>query len=380
MGLRQFICVCVISINLVLPLAAQEPNWAAMSYTPHSVYQAVDGNGNGTFPTNQPVKMRGVLINWPRTMLHTRAAYEPFLGGTWQVYVQTTDEEDFGGTALWMGQYYGHLPFIGDPENVYTDEQWRAELNRLSRDAATGRLLRPGDLVEVRARAPGMFFNGKTNINEQHTVVPEADFDLVLLQVGDEPPEPQTITLADVKDSADQFIFDATRATGAEHYQGTLVKIQNVQFTGGTWGPDQQMTIADATGRTFPVLLGIGSGFTLYGPPDEPFDIVGIFDQEDTEGSDGYRSGYRLWVMDYDGSEFVLYRYVRPDFDRDGDVDLDDLDHLHGCALGPAILQPDPLCTDADLNEDGYVDQLDFAVFQRCSSGAERFADPMCDQ
>ena len=130
-----------------------DPDWPAMPYTLHQDYQAVDAYGNGTFPTISPIKMRGVLINWPITMLDTHAAAEPFLGGQWQEYIQAVDADDFGGTALWMGQYYGNLPFIGDPSDVYTNNQWTAELHRLDHDPATGRLFRLGDLVEVRARA-----------------------------------------------------------------------------------------------------------------------------------------------------------------------------------------------------------------------------------
>ncbi|MBI4582378.1 MAG: hypothetical protein HY718_21970 [Planctomycetes bacterium] len=359
---------------------AEDPDWSSMSYTLHKDYQAVDAAGNGTFPTHHALVMRGVLINWPATMLPTAAGFEPFLGGQWQECVQAVEEDDFGGTALWMGQYYGHLPFIGDPLNVYSDEEWRAELHRLNHDPATGRLFRPGDLVEIRARAPGLFHNGKTNINEQHTVDLEANFDVVLLQANHSSPAPLTITLADVKDDSDEFIFDATGITGAEHYQAALVRIENVQFMDGTWGPNRQMTIGDGSGRTLPLLLGLGSGFTLYGPPTGAFDVVGVFDQEDAIEADGFKTGYRLWAMDYDGSRFVLLRHVKPDFDHDGDVDNDDVAHFEQCALGPAIPQTDPGCLDADFNYDGSVDSIDFATFQRCRSGAEELADLFCDQ
>jgi len=278
-----------------------------------------------------------------------------------------------------MGQYYGHLPFIGNPADVYTDAQWRAELDRLNHDPVTGRMFRPGDLVEVRARAPGLFHDGKTNINEQHTVDPQANFDVVLLQAGYAVPAPQTITLAEVKDASDQFIFDATRITGAEHYESTLVKIPNVHFTAGTWGPNQQMTIADETGRTLPLLLGLGSGFSRYGPPTGTFDVLGVFDQEDDNEVDGFKGGYLLWAMDYDGTDFVLYRYVKPDFDHSGTVDIADYNHLVACLSGPSVLPTDPTCLNADMDGDGDVDQADFGVFQRCFAGSSGLADPNCD-
>ena len=131
------------------------------------------------------------------------------------------------------------------------------------------------------------------------------------------------------------------------------------------------MTIQDGTGRTFPVLLGRGEGFTWYTPPTPPFDIVGVLDQEDTIAADGYKGGYRRWVMDFDGSQFVLYRYVKPDFDRDGDVDDTDLDHFEACSSGPAIPQTDPDCLNADFDGGSDVDQDDFGVMQRCLSGTD---------
>lgn len=60
---------------------------------------------------------------------------------------------------------------------------------------------------------------------------------------------------------------------------------------------------------------------------------------------------------------------VAPDFDRDCDVDGDDVDHLRGCATGAAVTPPAGECLDADLDDDGDVDQADFGLLQRCHSG-----------
>jgi hypothetical protein len=65
------------------------------------------------------------------------------------------------------------------------------------------------------------------------------------------------------------------------------------------------------------------------------------------------------------------------DFNRDGDVDLDDLEHFEGCGSGPAIPFPTG-CGVADFDSDGDVDQTDFAMFQRCLSGENVEADPNC--
>ncbi|GMU20966.1 MAG: hypothetical protein AMXMBFR13_10620 [Phycisphaerae bacterium] len=71
--------------------------------------------------------------------------------------------------------------------------------------------------------------------------------------------------------------------------------------------------------------------------------------------------------------------YVPGDFDRDGDVDLEDFGFLQVC-LGPAGLGLiPPGCEPARLDGDVDVDQEDFGVFQRCLSGPNRPADPECN-
>ncbi|GEM_PF-727460 len=79
------------------------------------------------------------------------------------------------------------------------------------------------------------------------------------------------------------------------------------------------------------------------------------------------------------------------DFDRDGDVDADDLDTFEGCATGPAIpydpQSPPGGCTleviegflPPDHDQDTDVDQADFGMFQRCFSGTNRPGRVGCD-
>ena len=70
---------------------------------------------------------------------------------------------------------------------------------------------------------------------------------------------------------------------------------------------------------------------------------------------------------------------VRADFNRDGDVDADDLILFDTCASAPGVpVSPD--CTTYDLDPDNDVDQLDFSLFQRCFSGKNRPANPSCDE
>jgi hypothetical protein len=186
----------------------------------------------------------------------------------------------------------------------YTNEQWLAEIGHLNNDPCSGHRFMPGDKVRVTGLV--MFHNGKTNINERHTTDPDYDVIIELVQLGKGLPEPEVITLSQVKDANDNFIFNQTRLTGGEYYQARLVRINDVNFVDANlWAPNATMTIRDNTGRTFPVLLGIGPGITV-GSNNllTQFDIIAIFDQEDT--SSPYTAGYRLWVTNYDGNGQIL--------------------------------------------------------------------------
>jgi hypothetical protein len=372
-----------IALSAVLVLAggwtlapADDPDWPNLDFTRHDAFQAIDAEGDGTFPLTDPVRMRGVILNRPGDMVDVTADAPEFLGGQWQIVLAAVDlpadawdDADFGGTALWIGQKYGNLPFIGDPAQSYTAAEWVAEIARLNHDPTTGRRFRPGDLVELHARAPGLFHAGKTNINEQHTNAPEQDFDLHLLQPGFGLPAPHVITLADLKHANDTYIFDGSRQTGPERHQGSLVRITNVSFVdAGAWGPGATLTVQDATGRTFPVLLGRGRCFSIYAAPAPPFDILGILDQEDDDGNDGYKHGYRLWVMGYDGSAFMIPSYPA-DYDGDNDVDLTDYGVFLTCYNGPAKAPAQTPCDDADFDSDGDVDLTDYGTFLDCYNG-----------
>jgi len=320
------IAACLTSVSAV---RADDPDWSAMPYTPHSEYQGVDEDGNGTFPLNDQIKVRGIILNRTEEMLDSTPGAPAWLGGQWQVYVQASDMDDFGGTACYMGQLYGNLPF-NPPEESYTTEEWLAELQRLNFDPETGHAFRPGDLVEVRARVPGLFYGGKANVNEAHKKSPLNDFDFVLLAADCGVPAPTVITLSDVKDENAQYIFKYSRLTGCERYQATLVRINDVEFVDPSgWAPNATLTIRDATGRTFPVKLGLGDGFSLYEPPTPPFDVIALFDQEDTNGDGDYMDGYRLWItQNYNDNGSILPRPpVTPgDMNCDGVVDVLDVE------------------------------------------------------
>lgn len=354
-------------------LSHADPDWAGMPYILHSDIQAVDADGNGTFALTSPVKMRGVIMHESQAMLDPAPGATPFLGGIWQVYVQAVDPGDFGGTAMWMGQNIGRI--VGNhPAGSYTDAAWLAELDRLTHDPISGHLFAPGDLVEIRARAPGLNFRGKTNINEQHSNDPLANFDVVLLQADYGLPRPATVSIDELKVANNDFVFDVTRAAGCERYQGMLVRLRDIQFVDDAgWAPDAELLVTDGL-LTFPVKLGIESGFSEHDAPVGPFDIIGILDQEDLDGSDGNRGGYRIWVArDYDGNGLIVpCSYADGDSDLDRVVDLDDAADFVDCLAGPGAT-PAPAgpitvqqCLDAfDFDADKDVDGADAAALQR---------------
>lgn len=70
---------------------------------------------------------------------------------------------------------------------------------------------------------------------------------------------------------------------------------------------------------------------------------------------------------------------VRPDFDQDGDVDMDDHGHIQACLTGPGVTQNLPACLNARLDGDDDVDQDDVLAFENCLSGANNAPDPACD-
>ena len=64
------------------------------------------------------------------------------------------------------------------------------------------------------------------------------------------------------------------------------------------------------------------------------------------------------------------YEFIAGDYDRDGDVDKDDLTAFLGCVSGPTIPYAGN-CAGADFDRDGDVDQADFGAFQKSFSGTK---------
>ncbi len=205
----------------------------------HSDYQSIKewpaGSGNwvSNFSGPLPFRLIGVVLNDNEDYLDPTAHYDNttawYLGGQAQIYVQAVNLDgtqwdpdpgapfqDFGGTACWMGQNYGNLGFIHDPGDCYENKPWYEELNRLQLwhldtpglPPAVAQPVRKGDLVEIRTSIGGLYYNGMMNVNEQHSTDLANDFEIVDLQHNYGLPTPAKLTLSDLKNSDNSFIFN----------------------------------------------------------------------------------------------------------------------------------------------------------------------------
>lgn len=272
----------------------------------HANLQAVSANGTNGWFGSHPFMITGVLLCNPDEMLDPTPNFLPYndgenlgkLGGQWQIAFQAVEPGDRGGTFCYMAQNYGNLFMNRDTSKSYTNEAWTAEILRLNFDPATMHQFRAGDLIQVTARM-SLFYGGKRNINEGHNNDPAYNFDISLVQSNYGLPEPEVITLADVKNADDTYIFDQTRATGGEHYQGMRVRINNLTLlTTNGWNPTNAWsgrlcTATDGTGRTFPLRH---PRYSLGPPPAGVFDAIGIFNQESGSSNQG-TNGYELFVQ-----------------------------------------------------------------------------------
>jgi len=296
-------------LGLASSVAAQD--WNGVDVIQHSDYQAVNADGTSAYNGSFPIRLRGVVLNNTEQWLDATSDYDPGvhlgqMGGESEFYVQAVDLDgtpwdpdasqpfdDFGGTACWMGQNCGNYIGNMNPIYSYTEAAWYAELDRLhlhhpEPPPVAPPLLRAGDLVEIRTRG-GLYYKGKMNVNEQHSNDPDNNFEIEVLQPAHGLPAPTAITLSDIKDAGNVDIFDPARQTGGERYQSTLVEIEGVRFEDTVeWGSDGSLVLEDATGRTLPVHLGLDGSFDLNPAPNGFFDIVGIMDQANHTGLEGY--------------------------------------------------------------------------------------------
>jgi len=305
---RIMVLTVVATLAFAAALKADDPTVAEVT---HQQLQAVDSDGVGTYSATDKVTVTGIILNNPEEMLDPTPS-STGMGGQYQFYVQG-EGSDHAGTAVYMAQRYVYMG-----GGYYTDEQWSTELWRMNHDTNTGYTFQAGDRVRITGWY--MFHNGKMNINEKHKTDPFYDMNIELITPAAGLPAPETITLDLVKDSSNQFIFDPNRTSGCEYYQARLVRVDDVNITDpNDWAPNHTLTIADRTGRTFPLLLGIGEGFSRYTCPTGQISAIAIFDQESSDN----KTGYRLWVTNYDGNGLVLTDRGHKRGNLPGDINTD---------------------------------------------------------
>ena len=303
--------IVVFSLILLYSAVLADP----VAEVTHEQFQAVDALGNATYDDSDRVILEGIILNKPGDWLDPTpddTITTPYdIGGEWELYVQG-EGEDHAGTCVWIGQLYDNLPWIPVPDR-YSNAQWIAELQRLN-----AQQFGIGDRIQMT----GLYldYSGKHNVNEQHHTATDNDFIITVLEKGVGLPKPEVVTLDDLKDASDDFIFVQDRQSGCEHYQARLIKVEDVNFVDPSlWAPDTTMTITDGS-KTFPVLLCRGTG--IYEGSNnltEPFDIIGIMDQKSSDKT----RGYRILVLDYDGNGNVLGQREHIRADRPADSNLD---------------------------------------------------------
>ncbi|MBS3733663.1 MAG: hypothetical protein KGY99_01925 [Phycisphaerae bacterium] len=300
--LHLFVALAV--LGFAMPAALGGTHWDL---------QAVDADGVGTWTGSATVT--GIILNDPAAMLDPTANFLPWdsganmfrLGGQWQLFVQSADVRDHAGTACWMGQNYGNMPWLHNDLLSYTNAEWQAELDRLNHDPTTGRAFQVGDLVQVTANNTG-FYGGKTNINEGHNKSSAFDLSIELIEADYGLPMPELVTLGmlvapdDGDDATHEDHFDATRLSGGEYFQGRRIRINDVSLSDAAgWGAeawdDRLCAITDGSGRILPLRLPRGSVGGLGPAPGGAFDVIGIVNQESGSGSDG-TYGYELYATE----------------------------------------------------------------------------------
>ena len=283
--------------------------------------EAVDANGVSTWNGSFPIVLTGVLLTDPSEMLDATPDYLPWddganiynLGGQWQVFVQVVTNGDRGGVECWMAQDYGNLPWEPhDGSDSYTDDAWTAEVNRVSHDPATGHAFHKGDLVTITANG-SLFYGGMQNINEEHSTDPAYDFAISLVATNFGLPAPEVISLSSVistnlSATGHYDIFDPTRATGGEHWQGMRVRINGLTLvTTNGWNTNSDWslrycTATDGQGRQFPLIHPL---YDIGPVPTNQFNATGVFLQESGSGTDG-TFGYELFVQEIAPSDAAI--------------------------------------------------------------------------
>lgn len=288
--------------------------------------EAVDINGVSTWNGPFPIVLTGVILNGPCEMLDATPDYLPWddgansynLGAQWQIFIQTVTPGDRGGVECWMAQDYGNLPWEPhDGSDSYTDAQWTNQVASVSLDPSSGYTFQKGDLVTVTANG-SLFYGGMRNINQEHSTDPAYDFSISLVSSNYGVPPPRVISLSSVigtnlSPSGHYDIFDPTRRSGGEFYQGMRVRINGLTLvttdgwtTNSDWS-SRYCTATDGEGRQFPLIHPL---YDMGPAPANAFDATGVFLQESGSSTDG-TFGYELFVQEVAPSNLPILGITR---------------------------------------------------------------------
>ncbi len=308
----------LLTAALALPLLA-----APLRAETHANLQSVTATGTSAWSGTYPFTVTGILLTDPDEMLDATANFQPAsagtMGGEWQIVVQAAFPGDQGGTVCWMGQNYALRRSPGLDEYSYSNDAWNTEIARINHDPATGHTFRKGDLVAITANG-SLFFGGKRNINETHKVEPELDFTMSLVASNYGLPEPAVLSLASLMRTNDndtatsEDIFDATRATGGERWQGSRIRINGLTLvTTNGWNPavawgNRLCTVTDGENRFFTLRH---PRYSLGAAPTNVFDAIGILNQESGSNAQG-TNRYELFVQEIVPSEPAVLAIATP--------------------------------------------------------------------
>lgn len=297
----------------------------------HKNLQAVTASGSSAWSESYPLIMDGIVTTDPDELLGPVFVEESEImqDGQFQIFFQAVDSNDRGGTACWMRQDYT-VQYGGN--GTYSNEEWNQEMTRLLIDADTGRELRKGDRIEVTA-SKAMFYGGKMNINEGHRINTN-DFSIRVTHANYGLPPPESVSLTQLLNSRNEPIFDSTRQTGGENWQGMRIRLDGVRFINTVgWNLTNAAfsartgKVEDVNGYTFPVRF-TRRDIGMAPASDEWVSVVGILNQEGAN-----TAGYELIVQEVSpvlelhtssGNPYIMFS---ADFDQAGYV-LEATDNL----------------------------------------------------
>ncbi len=317
--MRSLFLSLTLACLFLAPSSAHATNY---EYTTFSALEAINDDGSSAYGGSGSITAYGIVINNPEDMINYsnyRYRKNYFWDSTeWQVFVQalpgstydgrTLDSKDFGGAALYMRV---DNPFVSDDSDYYDQSEWTSEMNRVNCVNGSSKL-KYGDVVKITANVPGLFYKGKYNINEDHqTNSSSYDFNIEILD--NTTPVAETITLAKLKDDDNRYIFDDSRDTGCERFQGSLVHLEGLTLDSAASAWTQNGTVVVRQGdRTFNMKLGLDSDLTsddTLAKLASSFNITAVLDQDSDAGAataenlkqvDGSTGGYRLWLTSAD--------------------------------------------------------------------------------